>query len=85
MMWKRTAAALLSGAMTLGLLTGCGGAPSASSGSGAASAPAAAEGMDKSDTLIYGANSRVSGINTQKTLGHHGAGIFWNIETWELN
>lgn len=55
MMWKRTAAALLSGAMTLGLLTGCGGAPSASSGSGAASAPAAAEGMDKSDTLIYGA------------------------------
>ena len=55
MMWKRTAAALLSGAMTLGLLTGCGGAPAASSGSGAASAPAAAEGMDKSDTLIYGA------------------------------
>ena len=52
MMWKRTAAALLSGAMTLGLLTGCGGAPSASSGSGAASAPAAAEGMDKSDTLM---------------------------------
>ena len=36
-------------------------------------------------TALYGANSRVSGINTQKTLGHHGAGIFWNIETWELN
>ena len=35
-------------------------------------------------TALYGANSRVSGINTQKTLGHHGAGIFWNIETWEL-
>lgn len=36
-------------------------------------------------TALYGANSRVSGINTKKTLGHHGAGIFWNIETWELN
>lgn len=35
-------------------------------------------------TALYGANNRVSGINTKKTLGHHGAGIFWNIENWEL-
>ena len=35
-------------------------------------------------TALYGANNRVSGISTEKTLGHHGAGIFWNIETWEL-
>ena len=37
------------------LLAGCSSAGNAQSGSGAASAPAAAEGMDKSDTLIYGA------------------------------
>lgn len=36
-------------------------------------------------TALYGANKRVSGIDTKKVLGHHGAGIFWNIETWELN
>lgn len=36
-------------------------------------------------TALYGANKRVSGINTNKTLGHHGAGVFWNIEEWTLN
>lgn len=35
-------------------------------------------------TALYGANNRISGISTAKTLGHHGAGIFWNVETWEL-
>ncbi len=35
-------------------------------------------------TALYGANNRVSGINETKILGHHGAGIFWNIERWEL-
>lgn len=33
---------------------------------------------------IYGANKRVKGVSTEKLLGHHGAGIFWNIEEWEL-
>lgn len=27
-------------------------------------------------TALYGANTRVSGINVNKTLGHHGAGVF---------
>lgn len=35
-------------------------------------------------TALYAANKRISGINTTKILGHHGAGIFWNIEDWEL-
>lgn len=35
-------------------------------------------------TALYGANTRVSGINVNKTLGHHGAGVFWNVEDWEL-
>lgn len=33
---------------------------------------------------LYGANNRVKGISTEKLLGHHGSGIFWNIEEWEL-
>jgi len=36
-------------------------------------------------TALYCANTRVSGIKTTKILGHHGAGVFWNIEEWELN
>lgn len=36
-------------------------------------------------TALYGANNRITGISKEKTLGHHGAGIFWNIEEWELN
>ena len=32
---------------------------------------------------LYAGNTRVSGP-TEKVLGHHGAGIFWNIEDWTL-
>ena len=32
---------------------------------------------------LYAGNTRVSGP-TDKVLGHHGAGIFWNIEDWTL-
>ena len=33
---------------------------------------------------LYSANDKVEGICTEKVLGHHGAGIFWNIEEWKL-
>jgi len=36
-------------------------------------------------TALYGASKRISGISTDTILGHHGAGIFWNIEDWELS
>ena len=36
-------------------------------------------------TALYGSNKRVSGVSTTKTLGHHGAGVFWNIEDWKLS
>lgn len=35
-------------------------------------------------TALYGTGKRVTGLNPNKVLGHHGAGIFWNIEEWEL-
>ncbi|MDO4288145.1 MAG: ABC transporter substrate-binding protein [Eubacterium sp.] len=34
---------------------------------------------------LYGANKRVSGVSEERVLGHHGAGIFWNIEDWSLD
>ena len=34
---------------------------------------------------IYAGNNRISGVSTERTLGHHGAGIFWNIEDWKIN
>lgn len=34
---------------------------------------------------LYGANNRISGVSEERVLGHHGAGIFWNIEDWSLN
>lgn len=32
---------------------------------------------------LYGANKSVKGIS-DSTLGHHGYGIMWNIESWEM-
>ena len=33
---------------------------------------------------LYAGNKRLSGP-TDKVLGHHGAGIFWNIEDWTIS
>lgn len=33
---------------------------------------------------IYMANSSIAGITPDKVLGHHGVGIFWNIEQWDI-
>ncbi|WP_294174845.1 ABC transporter substrate-binding protein [uncultured Clostridium sp.] len=33
---------------------------------------------------IYVAKSNISGITTDTILGHHGVGIFWNIEDWDI-
>lgn len=32
----------------------------------------------------YVARSGLTGIDAEKVLGHHGVGIFWNIQDWEL-
>lgn len=34
---------------------------------------------------IYVANSNISGITEDTVLGHHGVGIFHNIDEWEIN
>ena len=33
----------------------------------------------------YVATSRLHGIDAETVMGHHGVGIFWNVETWTLN
>ena len=33
---------------------------------------------------IYVAKSNISGITTDTILGHHGVGILWNIEDWDI-
>ncbi|MEG2199815.1 MAG: ABC transporter substrate-binding protein [Anaerovorax sp.] len=33
---------------------------------------------------IYMANDAITGISADKILGHHGVGIFWNIEQWDM-
>ena len=32
----------------------------------------------------YVAKSNIKGIDTDTVLGHHGVGIFWNIQDWEI-
>lgn len=32
----------------------------------------------------YVADSDIQGISENTVLGHHGAGIFWNIQDWEI-
>ena len=32
----------------------------------------------------YVAKSNIKGIDTDTVLGHHGVGIFWNIQNWEI-
>ena len=32
----------------------------------------------------YVAKSNIQGIDTDTVLGHHGVGIFWNIQDWEI-
>ncbi|MBS5047865.1 MAG: ABC transporter substrate-binding protein [Firmicutes bacterium] len=32
----------------------------------------------------YVAQSNIKGIDTDTVLGHHGVGIFWNIQNWEI-
>ncbi len=32
----------------------------------------------------YVAKSNIKGIDTDAVLGHHGVGIFWNIQDWEI-
>lgn len=32
----------------------------------------------------YVAKKTISGISNGKVLGHHGVGVFWNIEEWEI-
>lgn len=34
---------------------------------------------------IFVANERISGIDADTILGHHGVGIFWNITQWTMN
>ena len=33
---------------------------------------------------IYIATPNLKGITTDTVLGHHGVGIFWNVEEWDL-
>lgn len=33
---------------------------------------------------IYMAKDSITGISPEKVLGHHGVGIFWNIEQWDM-
>ncbi len=33
---------------------------------------------------IYVAKENLEGISKNKVLGHHGVGIFWNVEEWDL-
>lgn len=33
---------------------------------------------------IYVAKSNITGIKTDTTLGHHGVGIFWNVQDWNI-
>ena len=33
----------------------------------------------------YVATSRLHGIDAETVMGHHGVGIFWNVETWTLD
>lgn len=33
---------------------------------------------------IYIAKRNIKGITTETILGHHGVGIFWNVEEWKL-
>ena len=32
----------------------------------------------------YVADSDIQGISENTVLGHHGVGIFWNIQDWEI-
>ena len=32
----------------------------------------------------YVADSDIKGISEKTVLGHHGVGIFWNIQDWEI-
>lgn len=32
----------------------------------------------------YVANSKIKGISAETVLGHHGVGIFWNVEDWSF-
>ena len=32
----------------------------------------------------YVADSDIKGISEKTVLGHHGVGIFWNIQEWEI-
>lgn len=33
----------------------------------------------------YVANSKLTGIDADTVMGHHGVGIFWNVTEWEFN
>lgn len=33
----------------------------------------------------YAASEALQGLNTQRVLGHHAAGVFWNAEEWTLH
>ena len=33
---------------------------------------------------IYVAKNNLEGITKETVLGHHGVGIFWNVEDWDL-
>ena len=33
---------------------------------------------------IYVAKSDLKGITNETVLGHHGVGIFWNVEEWDI-
>ena len=32
----------------------------------------------------YVADSNIKGIDPDTIMGHHGVGIFWNIQEWEI-
>jgi len=32
----------------------------------------------------YVANKKVTGLDTQRILGHHAVGVMWNIEDWDI-
>ncbi|WP_288889396.1 ABC transporter substrate-binding protein [uncultured Megasphaera sp.] len=33
----------------------------------------------------YVATNKVTGLTTDRVLGHHAAGIFWNVENWDIS
>lgn len=86
MMWKRATAVLLCGAMTLSLLTGCGGGENvASSASGSAQKAQTGEALNREDTLIYGAEFMDENFNPLLGSLYSGSMLYRGLMTTDEN